>query len=84
MATRREILGAVTIAPVVYRLQTLMELRVHSLLRTNLCRMAVQLLWRTSIKAPANLLDQRLQRGGKRVSKTVPVLTLKIFGARNL
>jgi hypothetical protein len=61
------------------------ELRVHSHLRVNLCKMAVHPLWRTSIKAPNSWLDQRLQRGGKRVSKTILLAdTVVVFGARNL
>jgi hypothetical protein len=72
-------LGAVAVAPVVDKLQALREHRAHSLLTTALCRMAVHPLQRKSIKAPASLRDQRLQRGGKRVSMSGG--TALVFGA---
>jgi hypothetical protein len=76
MVTTREMLGAVTVAPAVDRLQTVKELRVFPHLRADLCRMAAHPLWKTSIKALTSQLDQRLQRGGKRVSNIVLVPTL--------
>jgi hypothetical protein len=76
MVTSREVLVAVTVAPAVDRLQTVKELRVLPHMRADLCRMAVHPLWRTSIKAVTSQLDQRLQRGGKRVSNTILVPTL--------
>jgi fumarate reductase subunit D len=63
-------------AAVVVPVQALKEHMVHFLL----CRMTVLPLWRTSIRASASLQDQRLQRGGKRVSETADIVMRILTG----
>ena len=63
MVMWREMQGAAAVAVPV---QALKEHMVHFLL----CQMTVLPLWKTSIRASASLQDQRLQRGGKRVSES--------------
>lgn len=65
-------------AAVVVPVQALKEHMVHFLL----CRMTVLSLWRTSIRASASPQDQRLQRGGKRVSETAYVVIRIWHGCR--
>jgi hypothetical protein len=71
MVMRREMQGA---AAVVVPVQALKEHMVRFLL----CKMTVLPLWKTSIRVPACLQGQRLQRGGKRVSET-SVIVVRIL-----